>query len=65
MSERALLLKCIVSFYVIAVVVFTADLGFCEVRRPNTCDSPRGRLEGALTTAPASLLALLVDASKR
>lgn len=63
MNERDLLIRCIVGFYIAAVCIFAADLGMCEVRRSGQCDSSRGRLEGALTTAPASLLALLVKSS--
>lgn len=59
-NERSFLIRCVVAFYAAGVLLFTIDLGVCEVRRPGTCDSTRGRLEGAITAGPAALLALLV-----
>jgi hypothetical protein len=63
MAERCFLIRCIVAFYAIGITVFVGDLAICESRRPGECDNSRGRLEGALTAGPASLLALLVKTS--
>ncbi|MFZ9960587.1 MAG: hypothetical protein ACO3GP_09360 [Candidatus Limnocylindrus sp.] len=60
MDERRFLIRWIVTFYAAGIAVFCTDLAICEVRKAGQCDSSRGRLEGAITTAPAALLALLV-----
>lgn len=62
-GERGLLLKCIVAFYAVGVATFALDLAVCEARRPGSCDSSRGRLEGAIYAGPTALLALLVKSS--
>jgi hypothetical protein len=63
MDERRFLIRWIVAFYATGIGAFATDLAICEGRRPSQCDSSRGRLEGALTAAPAALLALLVKSS--
>jgi hypothetical protein len=63
MEERRFLIRWIVAFYAAGIAVFCTDLTVCEIRKAGQCDSPRGRLEGAITTAPAALLALLVKTS--
>ena len=63
MDERRFLIHWIVAFYAIAIGAFGTDLAICEARKPGECDSSRGRLEGALTAAPAALLAVLVKSS--
>lgn len=60
MDERRFVIRCIVAFYASGIALFAGDLLNCELRSPGTCDNPRGRLEGAVTAAPAALLALLV-----
>lgn len=62
-GERGLLIRCIVTFYAVGVGTFAADLAACEARRPGSCDSSRGRLEGAIYAGPTALLALLVKSS--
>jgi hypothetical protein len=61
MNERRFIIRWIVAFYGTGIAVFCTDLAVCETRKPGTCDSSRGRLEGAVTAAPAALLALLVQ----
>jgi hypothetical protein len=63
MEERHFIIRCIVAFYACGIAVFCADLAICESRKPGMCDNSRGRLEGAITAAPAALLALLVKSS--
>ena len=63
MDERRFVIRCIVAFYACGIAVFCTDLTVCEIRRPGQCDTSRGRLEGAITAAPAALLALLVKTS--
>jgi hypothetical protein len=63
MDERRFLIRWIVAFYALGIGVFGTDLALCETKRPTQCDNSRGRLEGALTAAPAALLALLVKSS--
>jgi hypothetical protein len=63
MDERRFLIRWIVAFYAIGIGTFGTDLAICEARKPGECDNARGRLEGALTAAPAALLALLVKSS--
>lgn len=63
MEERHFIIRCIVAFYACGITVFCADLAICEFRKPGMCDNSRGRLEGAITAAPAALLALLVKSS--
>ncbi len=61
MDERRFIIRWIVAFYGVGIAVFCTDLAVCETRKPGTCDNSRGRLEGAVTAAPAALLALLVQ----
>jgi hypothetical protein len=63
MDERRFVIRCIVAFYASGIALFAGDLINCEVRTPGKCDNSRGRLEGAVTAAPAALLALLVKSS--
>lgn len=63
MDERRFVIRCIVSFYASGIGLFAGDLVSCEMRIPGQCDNSRGRLEGAVTAAPAALLALLVKSS--
>jgi hypothetical protein len=63
MDERRFLIRWVVAFYACGIAVFCADLAICETRKPGECDNSRGRLEGAITTAPAALLAILVKSS--
>jgi hypothetical protein len=63
MDERRFVIRCIVAFYASGIGIFAGDLVACEQRRPGECDNSRGRLEGAVTAAPAALLALLVKSS--
>jgi hypothetical protein len=61
MDERRFIIRWIVTFYAAGIAVFCTDLAVCEARKAGQCDSSRGRLEGAVTAAPAALLALLVQ----
>lgn len=63
MDERRFVIRCIVGFYACGIAVFATDMAICEARRPGECDNSRGRLEGAVTAAPAALLALLVKSA--
>lgn len=63
MDERRFIIRWIVAFYASGIGLFAGDLVSCEMRRPGECDNSRGRLEGAVTAAPAALLAILVKSS--
>jgi hypothetical protein len=60
MNERSFIIRAVVAFYASGIGLFAGDLMSCEIRNPGTCDNSRGRLEGAVTAAPAALLAILV-----
>lgn len=63
MDERSLIVRAVIAFYASGIALFAGDLLHCEMRRPGECDNSRGRLEGAVTAAPAALLAILVKSS--
>ena len=63
MNERTYIIRAVVGFYAAGIGLFAGDLMTCELRKPGTCDSSRGRLEGAVTAAPAALLAILIPKS--
>jgi hypothetical protein len=63
MNERSYIIRAVVGFYASGIGLFAADLTSCELRRPGECDNSRGRLEGAVTAAPAALLAILIKSS--
>lgn len=63
MSERSYLIKSVVIFYAIGIAIYSTDLAVCNYKGLKNCDTIRGRLEGALLAAPASLLALLVKSA--
>lgn len=63
MDERRFIIRAVVGFYASGIGLFAGDLVSCEMRRPGECDNSRGRLEGAVTAAPAALLAILVKSS--
>lgn len=63
MDERRLIVRAVIAFYASGIGLFAGDLMNCELRRPGECDNSRGRLEGAVTAAPAALLAILVKSS--
>jgi hypothetical protein len=60
MNERSYIIRAVVGFYASGIGLFAGDLLNCELRNPGTCDNSRGRLEGAVTAAPAALLAILI-----
>ena len=60
MNERSYVIRAVVGFYASGIGLFAGDLMNCELRNPGTCDNSRGRLEGAVTAAPAALLAILI-----
>lgn len=63
MNERSYIIRAVVGFYASGIGLFAGDLLSCELRHSRACDSSRGRLEGAVTAAPAALLAILIPKS--
>jgi hypothetical protein len=63
MNERSYIIRAVVGFYASGIGLFAGDLLTCEMRKPGECDNSRGRLEGAVTAAPAALLAILIKSS--
>jgi hypothetical protein len=63
MDERRFIIRAVVAFYASGIGLFAGDLINCELKRPGECDNARGRLEGAVSAAPAALLAILVKSS--